>query len=732
GRLRFTPTSGFTGDTTFSYKVADGFGGQATALVTISVGNAAPVAAKDSYTLYAGQLLDIPAPGLLANDSDADGDALAISSIDVTGTQGTVQVFADGRMRFTPTAGFIGSTSFSYQVADGLGGTATGQVELKVVVLPALHVSSFAASDSGFRLRFDQAVDVSLIQLYGSGALVPDLSLMLGATAVNGTVVFDADGKGLSFVKAGGVLAAGDYTLRLNGAADGFVSVGGLRLDGNGDGATGDAYVKAFTVAASSSLVVSVEDFARAPGQAASYDPAAGGFVVSVQNASGLNSLSFDLRYDPALLSVQSGAAMAGLPAGSTVNATVSQPGLLHVDVALASPFADNAVHKLVLVKGTVPATAVYGAAELLRLTSISSNLGAAARADDGIHVVAQLGDADGSRALTTADVTLLQRMAVHSDTGFAAYALVNPLLIGDASRDGVISATDAAMVLAASRGTAVAAVPPVVTVPNLVVTQVKVEDDGVSLRFDRVLDVSSIDAGDLQVAGVAGSLVIDADGMGLRFVSGAGAMAAGSYDLTLKSGVSGVVAADGHQLDGNGDGTAGDNFVASFTVPAPATAATLHLGDLNAAAGSSGQVLTLQLDGAAAGTVSLVLAYDPATLQIEDVALAAGLPPGARLTADASQAGRLSLQLSLAGGLGDASLRGLITLKVGVPATATPGTTRLLKLLDATVDGAAAKADNALQTVAAPQPVQLAPARVSGLGLRAMPVTPPPPVVVV
>ncbi|WP_369973979.1 Ig-like domain-containing protein, partial [Pelomonas sp. KK5] len=33
GRLRFTPTGGFVGDTPFSYKVADGHGGQATALV---------------------------------------------------------------------------------------------------------------------------------------------------------------------------------------------------------------------------------------------------------------------------------------------------------------------------------------------------------------------------------------------------------------------------------------------------------------------------------------------------------------------------------------------------------------------------------------------------------------------------------------------------------------------------------------------------------------------------
>ncbi|WP_158081014.1 Ig-like domain-containing protein, partial [Pelomonas sp. KK5] len=76
GRLRFTPTDGFVGDTQFSYKIADGQGGTATAIVRISVTNSAPVATADHYDIHAGQVLDIPAPGLLANDSDADGDAL--------------------------------------------------------------------------------------------------------------------------------------------------------------------------------------------------------------------------------------------------------------------------------------------------------------------------------------------------------------------------------------------------------------------------------------------------------------------------------------------------------------------------------------------------------------------------------------------------------------------------------------------------------------------------------
>jgi hypothetical protein len=69
----------------------------------------------------------------------------------------------------------------------------------------------------------------------------------------------------------------------------------------------------------------------------------------------------------------------------------------------------------------------------------------------------------------------------------------------------------------------------------------------------------------------VKGSVVFDADGEGLRYVVNGGGLAADSYSLVLKSGPAAFHSAFGN-LDGNGDGTGGDDYLAAFTLgPVPA-----------------------------------------------------------------------------------------------------------------------------------------------------------------
>ncbi|WP_457826374.1 Ig-like domain-containing protein, partial [Staphylococcus aureus] len=80
-----------------------------TGTVSIDVTNAAPAAGADAYTVTAARALNVTAAnGLLANDTDADGDALILGALDTTGTQGTVTVQADGSFRFVPATGFTG------------------------------------------------------------------------------------------------------------------------------------------------------------------------------------------------------------------------------------------------------------------------------------------------------------------------------------------------------------------------------------------------------------------------------------------------------------------------------------------------------------------------------------------------------------------------------------------------------------------------------------------------
>jgi hypothetical protein len=105
--------------------------GQATHTVTAP--NTQPVAAADGYVAPAGGLvaLEVPAPGVLGNDSDPDGDPLQASVV-TPPAAGTLELAADGGFRYTPPVGFLGEVSFSYQATDGRGGQATATVTITV------------------------------------------------------------------------------------------------------------------------------------------------------------------------------------------------------------------------------------------------------------------------------------------------------------------------------------------------------------------------------------------------------------------------------------------------------------------------------------------------------------------------------------------------------------------------------------------------------------------------
>ena len=70
---------------------------------------------------------------VLANDSDADGDTLSVTTVS-DGAHGTVLINGDGTLTYTPAADYHGEDSFSYTISDGWGGEATGLVS--VIVTP--------------------------------------------------------------------------------------------------------------------------------------------------------------------------------------------------------------------------------------------------------------------------------------------------------------------------------------------------------------------------------------------------------------------------------------------------------------------------------------------------------------------------------------------------------------------------------------------------------------------
>jgi hypothetical protein len=77
-----------------------------------------PAAVNDAYTTLEDTTLTVPAPGVLDNDGDVDGDTLTASSV-LPPAHGTLNLNQDGSFLYTPDADFHGSDSFKYVVITG-------------------------------------------------------------------------------------------------------------------------------------------------------------------------------------------------------------------------------------------------------------------------------------------------------------------------------------------------------------------------------------------------------------------------------------------------------------------------------------------------------------------------------------------------------------------------------------------------------------------------------------
>jgi PKD repeat protein len=109
----------------------DGASASQSQQVTVTQTNRSPTADDDSYETNEGQTLSVPAPGVLANDSDPDGNPMTARV--ASGPQnGSLNLRGDGSFDYTPNGGFAGDDSFTYAVSDGQGGESTANVQIRV------------------------------------------------------------------------------------------------------------------------------------------------------------------------------------------------------------------------------------------------------------------------------------------------------------------------------------------------------------------------------------------------------------------------------------------------------------------------------------------------------------------------------------------------------------------------------------------------------------------------
>ena len=171
--LTYTGDLNFNGNDTLTIMTSDGsLTDTDTVAITVGAVNDAPVAGDDvapAPVIESKSLIVDAANGVLANDTDVDGDTLSVTSITgtatetpvsgvitVAGSHGTLVLDAStGAYSYTSTTGF-GTDTFTYTVSDGNGGTDTATLTIEV-------------TEQGFRALDAASVDGSGNIFVGTG-----------------------------------------------------------------------------------------------------------------------------------------------------------------------------------------------------------------------------------------------------------------------------------------------------------------------------------------------------------------------------------------------------------------------------------------------------------------------------------------------------------------------------------------------------------------------------------
>jgi hypothetical protein len=114
---------------------------------------------------------------VVANDSDVDGDALAVVAVTAP-LHGSAAILGNGAVTYSPAAGWAGTDTFTYTVSDGAA-SAVATVSVTVVdnVAPAVAIESPAAGSNlagqvTVRAGASDNVGVVRVELYRDGGVL--------------------------------------------------------------------------------------------------------------------------------------------------------------------------------------------------------------------------------------------------------------------------------------------------------------------------------------------------------------------------------------------------------------------------------------------------------------------------------------------------------------------------------------------------------------------------------
>ena len=207
---------------------AGGESNVARTVVTVTAVNDDPVATADgAFATTEDTNLVLAAAQLLANDADADGDALSVAGV-ANAVGGTVTLGAGGLVTFAPDADYAGPAAFDYTVQDGRGGTATATTSIDVTPVDDAPLLDLSAAEPGADHTFLYIENDAPTPIVATDVRIEDVDStdIVSATIVlvNGQVGDVLDAAALppaisaSTIPAGPLTAPGPITLTLSGA----------------------------------------------------------------------------------------------------------------------------------------------------------------------------------------------------------------------------------------------------------------------------------------------------------------------------------------------------------------------------------------------------------------------------------------------------------------------------------------------------------------------------------
>jgi VCBS repeat-containing protein len=217
--------------------------------LTVNAVNQPPAARNDSYAVAQDATLTVAAPGVLANDTDAENEPLSASLVS-TAAHGVLTLNADGSFTYTPNPYFYGTDSFTYQASDGALTSSPATVTINVAKVN--HAPT--AGDDSYTTDEATPLTVAAPGVLGNDS-DPDGDPLTAAVVTgpaHGTLALNANGS-FTYTPDANYYGADSFTYRANdGAAGSNVATVNLTANAVAPRAAADAY----TMDESSTLTV--------------------------------------------------------------------------------------------------------------------------------------------------------------------------------------------------------------------------------------------------------------------------------------------------------------------------------------------------------------------------------------------------------------------------------------------------------------------------------------------